>query len=197
MEATESSSNAAEIEAGWRPETETLLQNWHGRVYAAQSSYYLEATRYKRWHYLLGITVVILSTIVGSSAFAEKGGGFSLPTLMIGVLGSLAAILAGLQTFLKLGESAALHGVAADWYASIRREIEELQALPRHLRGNVRATLDALRQNMNKAGQNAPQLNEHLWARMARRFGVNEPPLHEAVQAHHQDMTSGTTPKGR
>ena len=92
--------------------------------------------------------------------------------MMIGVLGSLAAILAGLQTFLKLGESAALHGVAADWYASIRREIEELQALPRHLRGDVRATLDALRQNMNKAGQNAPQLNEHLWARMARRFGV-------------------------
>ena len=196
MEATENS-NAAEIEAGWRPETEALLQNWHDRVYAAQSAYYLEATRYKRLHYLLGIAVVILSTIVGSSAFADKDGGFSLPTVMIGVIGSLAAILAGLQTFLKLGESAALHGVAADWYASIRREIEELQALPRHLRGNVRATLDALRQNMNKAGQNAPHLNEHLWARMARRFSVKEPPLHEAVQAHHRDMTPGNTPEGR
>lgn len=196
METTESS-NAAEIEAGWRPETETLLQNWHDRVYAAQSAYYLEATRYKRLHYLLGISVVILSTIVGSSAFAEKGGGFSLPSVMIGVLGSLAAILAGLQTFLKLGESAALHGVAADWYASIRREIEQLQALPRHLRGNVRATLDALRQNMNKAGQNAPHLNEHLWARMARRFGVDEPPLHEVMQGPRQSTTAGTAPEGR
>jgi hypothetical protein len=196
MEATENS-NAAEIEAGWRAETEALLQNWRGRVYAAQSAYYLEATRYKRWHYLLGIAVVGLSTIVSSSAFAEKGGGFSLPTVIIGLLGSLAAMLAGLQTFLKLGESAALHGVAAEGYASIRREIEELQALPRHLRGNVRVTLDDLRQNINKAGQNAPQLNEHLWARMVRRFGVDEPTLHEAVRAPRQGTTTGTTLDGR
>jgi hypothetical protein len=196
MEATESS-NAAEIEAGWRAETEALLQNWRHRVYAAQSAYYLEATRYKRWHYLLGIAVVVLSTIVSSSAFAEKGGGFSLPTVIIGLLGSLAAMLAGLQTFLKLGESAALHGVAAEVYASIRREIEELQALPRHLRGNVRVALDDLRQNINKAGQNAPQLNEHLWARMVRRFGVDEPTLHQAVQARRQGTTTGTTLDGR
>jgi hypothetical protein len=87
--------------------------------------------------------------------------------------------------------------VAADWYASIRREIEELQALPRHLRGNVRITLDALRQNMNKAGQNSPQLNEHLWARMARRFGVEEPPLHEVLQGRPQGTTTGTTLEGR
>ena len=60
-------------------EAEALLQNWHHWVYAAQSAYSLEATRFKRWHYLLGILVVVLSTIVGSSAFAEKGGGFSSP----------------------------------------------------------------------------------------------------------------------
>jgi hypothetical protein len=196
MEATESS-NAAEGAAGWRPETEALLQHWRDRIYAAQSAYYLEATRYRRWHYLLGITVVVLSTIVGSSAFAERGGGFSLPTVIIGVLGSLAAMLAGLQTFLKLSESAALHGMAAEGYAAIRREIEELQVLPPSLRGNVRVTLDALRQAINKAGQSAPQLNERLWARMVRRFGVDEPPLHEAIQAPRQGTTTGTALDGR
>jgi hypothetical protein len=193
MEATESSSNTDDIASGWRPETEVLLQNWRSRVYAAQSAYYLEATRFKRWHYVLGIAVVVLTTIVGSSAFADKPAGEGIPAVMIGLMGSLAAILAGLQTFLKLAESAALHGVAADWYASIRRDIEELQALPRHLRGNVKDTLDAIRHNMNKAGQNAPQLNEHLWARMARRFGVEEPPLNEVVQEPRQGTTAGTT----
>jgi len=196
MEATESS-NAAESEAGWRPEAEALLQHWRDRIYAAQSAYYLEATRYRRWHYLLGIAVVVLSTIVSSSAFAERGGGFSLPTVMIGALGSLAAMLAGLQTFLKLSESAALHGVAAEGYAAIRREIEELQALPPYLRGNVRVTLDTLRQAINKAGQSAPQLNEHLWSRMVRRFGVDEPPLHEAIQVPRQGTTTGTSLDGR
>jgi hypothetical protein len=193
MEATESSSNTDDVAAGWRPETAALLQNWRSRVYAAQSAYYLEATRFKRWHYMLGIAVVVLSTIVGSSAFADKPAGQGIPAVMIGLMGSLAAILAGLQTFLKLAESAALHGVAADWYASIRRDIEELQALPSHLRGNVKDTLDAIRHNMNKAGQNAPQLNEHLWARMARRFGVEEPPLHEVMQEPRQGTTAGTT----
>ena len=111
---------------------------------------------------------------------------------MIGLMGSLAAILAGLQTFLKLAESAALHGVAADWYASIRRDIEQLLALPPEIRGNVKETLDAIRHTMNKAGQNAPQLNEHLWARMAKRFGVKEPPLTEVRQDAHQPTAIGS-----
>ena len=149
METTGNSIDMSQIASGWRPETEALLQDWRSRVYAAQSAYYLEATRYKRWHYLLGIAVVVLSTIVGSSAFADKPAGEGIPAVMIGLMGSLAAILAGLQTFLKLSESAALHGVAADWYASIRRDIEQLQALPPHLRGNVKETLDAIRHTMN------------------------------------------------
>ena len=37
----------------------------------------------------------------------------------------LAAVLASLQTFLKFGENATLHGAAADWFAAIRRDIEE------------------------------------------------------------------------
>jgi hypothetical protein len=193
METTENSIDMSQIESGWRPETEALLQDWRSRVYAAQSAYYLEATRFKRWHYVLGIAVVVLSTIVGSSAFADKPAGEGIPAVMIGLMGSLAAILAGLQTFLKLAESAALHGVAADWYASIRRDIEQLQALPPHLRGNVKETLDAIRHTMNKAGQNAPQLNEHLWARMARRFGVKEPPLHAGGGESHQPPTVGST----
>ena len=109
------------------------------------------------------------------------------------MLGNMAAIFAGSPTFLKLADSVALHGVAAGRYALIRREIEELQASPRNLRGDVRATLAAIRQNMNKASQNAPQLNELVWARMAQRFGVNEPPLHEVMQAARQ----GTPPVPR
>ena len=198
MATTGSNSKIDDIASGWRPETEALLQDWRNRVYAAQAAYYEEATRFKFWHYLLGIAVVVLSTIVGSSAFVESsafGEGLlkkGTAVVLIGLMGSLAAILAGLQTFLKLGESAALHGVAADWYASIRRDIEQLQALPPHLRGNVKENLDAIRHTMNKVGQNAPQLNEHLWARMAKRFGVKEPPLNGVGQESRQATTVGS-----
>jgi hypothetical protein len=177
MEAIESPSGKSETSSDWGPEADALLENWRKRVYAAQSAYYIEAERFMRWHYILGIAVVVMSTIVGSSTFSAKEGGPGLPSIVIGILGSLAAILAGLQTLLKPAETAARHGVAADWYSAIRRDIEELQALPRHLRGDVRLRLDAVRSSMNKVGQNAPVLSERLWARAAQRFGVDEPPL--------------------
>jgi hypothetical protein len=118
-----------------------------------------------------------MSTVVGSTMFADRSEGSGIPDVVIGALGGLAAILAGLQTFLKLAEAATRHGVAAAWYSAVRRDIEGLQAIPPHLRGDVRVCLDSLRKDMNKVAQNAPPLSEHLWARVAQRFGVDEPPL--------------------
>ena len=39
----------------WTPELETLLSTWHRRMDACQHAYYLEAERYRRWHFWLGI----------------------------------------------------------------------------------------------------------------------------------------------
>ena len=89
----------------------------------------------------------------------------------------MATILASLQTFFRFGESAASRGSAADWYSAIRRDIEELLALPRQFRGDVRTRLDVIRREINKVIQMAPELRETLWANFAQRFGVEEPPL--------------------
>jgi hypothetical protein len=118
-----------------------------------------------------------LSTIVGTSLVASPTGDPIVPYWIAGGLSGLAAILASLQTFFRFGEKAATHGSAADWYAAIRRDIEELLALPRHLRGDVRTRLDGIRKEINKASHKAPELRESLWAKFARRFGVKEPPL--------------------
>ena len=99
----ESKGNTGEVESAGDPRWQALLQNWRNWLHAAQSAYSLEATRFKRWDYLLGFWVVVMSTIIGSSAFAEKDGGFGLPAVMIGMMATLAAIFAALQTFLKLG----------------------------------------------------------------------------------------------
>jgi len=177
MDGSEARERRGEPDRGWTDQIETLLSDWRKRVYASQSAYYMEAERLRRGHYLLGIPVVIVSTAVGSALFASTGsGGPAVPNWTTGILSALAAVLASLQTFLRLGENAARHGAAADWYSAIRREIEQLQALPRHLRGDARTRLDDIRKEMNKAGQNAPELRESLWVTVAKRFGVEEPP---------------------
>lgn len=156
----------------WTPKVEQLLQEWHKRVYAAQTAYYDEAERFRRRNYQLGIPVVILSSLVGTAVFSAD----NLNKLLVGSVSILAAVMASLQTFLKFGENATLHGSAADWFSAIRRDIEEVLALPTHLRGKPKVCLDSIRQEMNRAGQKSPELSEHLWRRVARKFGVEEPP---------------------
>jgi hypothetical protein len=190
MDATKRREDKGQSESGWTAETEALLQDWRNRVYASQSAYYMETERLRRWHYLLGISVVIVSTVVGTTMFASKTEHPLVPLWVSGAVSALAAILAALQTFFRLAESAAAHGFAADWYAAIRRDIEQLQALPRHVRGNVTARLDGIRKEMNKAGQKAPELRESLWVSVAQLFGVKEPPL----AGEHQREPSVRTP---
>jgi len=177
MDATEVRKGQPDEDSGWTVEVETLLKDWRSRMYASQSAYYSEAERLRRFGYLLGIPVVVLSTVVGTSLVTSPSGAPIVPNWIAGGLSGLAAILASLQTFFRFGESAAMHGSAADWYAAIRRDIEALLAIPRHLRGDVRARLDAIRKEINKVSQKAPELRETLWAIFAQRFGVEEPPL--------------------
>jgi len=158
----------------WSPELEQLLSTWHRRMDACQHAYYLEAERYRRWHFWLGIPAVVFSTVVGTAVFAtleNQSVGISA-RVIIALVSIAAAVLAGLQTFLRLSETAAAHGQAGDWYASIKRDIEQLRALRREERGSARTCTDTLRKEMSKVGQKSPELRESLWMDVAKRYGI-------------------------
>jgi hypothetical protein len=164
----------------WTAEMEELLNDWHRRAYAAQCAYYELAERFRKLHYKLGIWTVILTSAAGATIFVDKE---KVPEklttylpLGAGIVSLLAAVLAGLQTFLRPGQAATEYGFAADWYAAIRREIEQLQALPEGMRGEPKACLDSLRKEMNKASQKSPELGETHWRQAAQRFAIKEPP---------------------
>ena len=158
----------------WTPELEQLLAAWHRRTEACQHAYYLEAERYKRWHFWLGIPAVIFSTVVGTAVFAtleNQAVGISA-RVIVALVSIAAAVLAGLQTFLRLSETAAAHAQAGDWYAAIKRDVEQLRALRRDERGNARTCTDTLRKEMNKVSQKSPELRESLWMDIAKRYGI-------------------------
>ena len=163
----------------WTPELEQLLATWHRRMDACQHAYYLEAERYKRWHFWLGIPAVIFSRVVGTAVFATlESQSVGIPARVIVALVSIAAaVLAGLQTFLRLSETAAAHAHAGDWYAAIKRDIEQLRALRRDERGHAKTCTDTLRKEMNKVGQKSPELRESLWIDIAKRYGIDGAPV--------------------
>ena len=164
---------------GWTTEESELIAEWGRRATAAQHAHYLLATRLRRRTLVLGLPVTIFSAVVGTSLFAtladQKA---TVPTplrVIIGSISLLAAVLSAIQTFLRFAERSAQHAQAADWYSAIRREAEELLALPPDKRGDPRKALDALRKELNKAGQTYPEIGDKLWHRVSATYGVKEP----------------------
>jgi hypothetical protein len=158
----------------WTAQVEALLEDWHHRVYAAQSAHYASADRFRTLNYVVGVPAVIFSSVVGTALFAglEKD---SPRTWVVASTSILAAMLGALQTFLRFAERATLHATAADWYSAIRRDIEEIIHLPVEMRGTPKECLDEIRKEMNRVAQDSPELSARVWTREAKRFRVNEP----------------------
>src|SRR6185369_2622736 len=101
----------------------------YNRVSITQRAHYLSADHFGRRKYWLGIPAVVLSTLVGTAVFAslQKQPEFWLQ-IAIGLASVLAAVLAGLQTFLGYTERAEKHRIAGAKYGALGRELEILRA---------------------------------------------------------------------
>jgi len=157
----------------WTDQVSQLLGDWHRRVYAAQSAHYASADLFRKLNYAVGVPTIVFASIVGTAIFAglEKD---TPRAFAIAAASIIAAVLAGLQTFLRFSERAIQHATAADWYSAIRREIEQILHLPVKCRGTAKDCLDEVRKEMNRASQDAPELSVRFWRREAKRFGVKE-----------------------
>jgi hypothetical protein len=161
----------------WTNDERALLTDWLARASAAQHAHYYLMTRLRRKNLWLGLPVVVLTTAVGTSIFAtvQKGDVPTALRIVVGLISLVAAVLASIQGFLKLAERAERNGAAADWFSSVRRDIEVIQATPETQRGRPEDVLALLRKEINKAVQNYPEVGEKVWHRFATKYGTSEP----------------------
>ena len=142
----------------WDDRTQALLEDWHLRVTAAQFGHQARSETTRKNSIWLGLPVVIMTTLVGTSAFAT----FNEPSssgakITVGVISIAAAVLASIQTFLGYSQVAERHRIAATRYANSRRTIE--LALTRH----DASAVDAIRSEMDKVGGASPQIGADDW----------------------------------
>lgn len=106
-----------------------VLDDWYNRVSITQRAHYLSAGHFERRKYWLGVPAIVLSTLVGTAVFAslQKQPELWLQ-ISIGLASVLAAVLAGLQTFLGYTERAEKHRIAGAKYGALGRELEVLRA---------------------------------------------------------------------
>jgi hypothetical protein len=162
---------------GWDSHLEGLLSDWQTRAWAAQIAHYRVASRLRTYNLWLGLPVVVFTTAVGTSLFATLNQD-RLGTwlrVIVGCISVLAAILAGIQTFLNFAKRADQHAVAADWYASIRRKIEQQANTPRKGRSDPKKFLDEIRKEMNTVGSQFPEIGERAWAQVTAEVGLPYP----------------------
>lgn len=185
----------------WGEATRALLDDWHFRVTRAQFGHQMSAEQTRGRHLLLGIPIVILTTIVGTGAFAAINESTSnFWKVAAGTVSILAAILASVQTFLGFGERSDRHRVAATRYANTRRSIE--LALTSH---DAEAVL-FIKGEMDRIGGASPQIDRRTWEdarrvakesiaswRRGERPNLDEPQTKHAAKRPTSQGTRGTT----
>lgn len=162
----------------WDDHMERLYARWHRRVAAAEEGHHRLSDRYSHRYIWLGLPVVILSTVVGTSAFASLAEQ-KLPVwgkLAVGGVGILAAVLASAQTFFGFAQRAERHRVAAIRYGTLRRGMARRLALPNHARGDADEELKTAGVRMDKYGKESPQISERMWNGLCEEFSIDTVP---------------------
>jgi hypothetical protein len=151
----------------WSEPVIDRLREWENVAKRAAKAHYERAGWWERWNVGFGIPVIVLTTVVGTSIFAtlqDKGG--TPLKVATGVVSLLAAILASVQRFLRLGERAEGHRVAGNRWSSIKRDIEKTRSLyPTYpdVRGDPTHYLHNLQTRMDEVAGQSPLLGERHW----------------------------------
>lgn len=160
----------------WTEPVLSLLRDWQERAAVSQDAHYVIATRLGRYNLLFGIPVVVFATVVGTSVFATLQENVDAGwRIAIGIVSVLAAVLASLQTFLRFQERAEKHRAAAELWAAIRREIDQMLALhPEYLaeRSDPKQYLDQLRSRMGEVSSQSPEIGDKDWSAAQARFAA-------------------------
>jgi hypothetical protein len=95
---------------------------------------------------------------------------------MVGLLSVLAAVLVGLQTFLRYAELAEKHRLAGARFSNLKHEIELLAAFPPTDQSGLRAALAQLEERWSKLREESPTLPSRIWRRIEQslRFEMHE-----------------------
>lgn len=138
-----------------------LLKQWQNGIRIWHIAHIRSATYYESRGRLLGVIVIVLSTLVGTSIFADIQDSLGpYWKIVTGFMSALAAVLASIQTFMKYMELAEKHKVAAQKFGTLRREAElYLVSTPQ----NVESTLTALREKWSTLEQESPNPPQRIY----------------------------------
>lgn len=141
-----------------------LLVQWRNNAERAATTHRHESRKHARWIGYLGVPVIgcTVASAVLSAVHADFGKLYDLTVVSLGTVG---AILAGIQTFLGAdGKRSASHQAAAA-YSAVRRRIEVLLA-----KDSVSdEEIESIKQELDNLGKGSPLASEESFQKHAEK----------------------------
>jgi hypothetical protein len=140
-----------------------------------QIPHYESARKFDRLHLWLGLPAIALSTIVGTSVFASLSKTADiLFQIVVGLLSVVAAVLTGLQTFLKYSELSEKHRIAGARFANLKHCIELLATLPPSSEDELKQALTEIENRWAKLREDSPTLPMPIWKNIEKTLTFEE-----------------------
>ncbi|MBI4443978.1 MAG: DUF4231 domain-containing protein [Acidobacteria bacterium] len=153
------------------------LLDWQKNFQLFLRGHYDAAHKCQRMNLCLGIPVVVLSAVVGTSVFsATTSNPSAWAKVLVGCISVFVAILAALQTFLRHSERSEKHRLAGASFAALHKEIDQLLILPPSDDEDLQLTLSSLRTRWDELSKESPTIPVKIWNRhkeMLTKSGVH------------------------
>jgi len=156
--------------------SDQLIDQWRRGLRIAHRAHYEAAKYYQRLHLMLGIPTLIISTLFGTSVFANlQYSDVAWIKFALAVLSLAMIVLSALQTFLRYSERSERHRTAAVQLGEVRRELEQSLVF-RDKQGIDEATMKALREKWDAVDRQAPTVPTAIYNQTERQVGEAEFP---------------------
>lgn len=164
-----------------------LLHKWYIRIRAIQTGHYRQAQQYRRLHLLLGIPVVVLSAVVGTTVFAtlNEASTSAVVKVILGSTSMLTAAIASLQTFLNYDALSEKHLSAASKLSAIKKEIEE-KTITLTKDEELTDFIEQVRVRWTSVTDEYPQISDKVWKTYCSKHMQGNFLDFEAVKTVHQ-----------
>lgn len=151
-----------------------LLERWIQRLTILERCHFEATVPLARLNLGLGIPVVILSTIVGTTVFAtlEKSIDDTIK-IAVALTSVTAAVLSSLQTFLRFSENVEKHKASAFKAGSIRREIE-LILVAKDIETIPDDKISSLREQIEQITASELTIPNRIYIKVKKRFKIDE-----------------------
>jgi hypothetical protein len=154
--------------------SQELLAKWQEETCRAQTAHFYSAARLERLKNGIGILVITLSTIAGSSVFATlQNEPDARIKIAIAVTSLAAALLAGIQTYLGHSQRAEKHRLAAIKFGALKKEIEVTQTTLTDDPEEWKKISNSLLEIRNHLSEESPTIPEGIWAKVGERVDID------------------------